>query len=126
MKIRTEKVIDVSDWDDLVAKTYGREYSLQQQDGCMDRGRFCISVPSVSNDFHNDAVPEIVNHDERGVSFAAWSLETQIRNFRHRKPASSLEYGGRATSNPKCQWKPMIFQPRDRTKPGKKPKTLDG
>jgi len=38
----------------------------------MDRGRFCISVPSVSNDFHNDAVPEIVNHDERGVSFAAW------------------------------------------------------
>ena len=36
---RTEKVIDVQDWDTLVQKTYGRIYSFQQQDGCKERQR---------------------------------------------------------------------------------------
>lgn len=73
MKIRTEKVIDVSEWDGLVEETYGRPYNFQQQDGCKDRGNFRITVPSEEvNDFENDTVPEVINHKDMGVSFAAW------------------------------------------------------
>lgn len=72
IKIRTEQVIDVSDWDDLVTQTYGRPYSFQQQNGCQERGTFHLSVPAQAEDYESDSVPEIVNHDEMGVSFAAW------------------------------------------------------
>lgn len=73
MKIRTEQVIDLREWDTLVKTTYGRPYSFQQQDGCKDRGLFRFSVPSQSvEDYERDSVPEVVNHDEMGVSFAAW------------------------------------------------------
>lgn len=72
MKIRTEKVIDVDEWDKLVKKTYGRPYSFQQQGGCQDRGVFYITVPDEANDCEEDIVPEIVNHEEMGVSFSAW------------------------------------------------------
>lgn len=72
LKIKTEKIIDVSDWDKLVKQTYGRPYSFQQQDGCKNRGIFRFSVPAQADDFEWDSVLEIVNHDERGVSFAAW------------------------------------------------------
>ena len=66
-------MIDESDWNELVEKTYGRTYDFQQQDGCKDRGVFNLTVPSKeTNDFENDAVPEVVNHCEMGVSFAAW------------------------------------------------------
>jgi hypothetical protein len=72
MKIRTEKVIDVADWDDLVSQTYGRPYNFQQQDECQDRGMFRLTVPADAEDFANDTVPESVNHQDMGVSFAAW------------------------------------------------------
>lgn len=72
MKIRTEKVIDVSEWDKMVQETYGRPYSFQQQNGCQSRGTFRFSVPDHAEDFENDTVPEEVNHEEMGVSFAAW------------------------------------------------------
>lgn len=73
MKIRTEQVIDVSEWDALVEKTYGRPYSFQQQDGCKSRGVFRFTVPSdETDDFERATVPEIVNHEEMGVSFEAW------------------------------------------------------
>lgn len=72
IKIRTEQVIDVNEWDKLVMETYGRHYSFQQQDGCKKRERFPITVPDVAYDFENDTVPEEVNGEEMGVSFAAW------------------------------------------------------
>jgi len=72
MKIRTEKVIDVSEWDNLVEKTYSRPYSFQQQDGCKERGTFYFKVPDEGEDFENDTVPEEVNHPKMGVSFKAW------------------------------------------------------
>jgi hypothetical protein len=72
MKIRTEQVIDDSEWDKLVQETYGRTYCFQQQDGCKSRGNFHITVPEEAEDFENDSVPEEVNGDEMGVSFAAW------------------------------------------------------
>lgn len=73
MNIRTEKVIDLSDWDKLVEKTYGRVYSFQQQDGCKPRGSWRFTVPSKETcDYENDTVPEIVHGPKDGVSFAAW------------------------------------------------------
>lgn len=72
LKVRTEQVIDVSDWDDLVMETYGKPYSFQQQDGCKDRQRVRITIPDKPCDFENDTVPEVVNHRDMGVSFKAW------------------------------------------------------
>ena len=72
IRTRTEKLIDVQDWDNLVIETYGRPYSFQQQDGCKDRQLVSITVPDECDDFENDTVPEIVNGDEMGVSFKAW------------------------------------------------------
>lgn len=72
VKTRTEQVIDVGDWDNLVETTYGREYSFQQQDGCKERQRVYITIPDGADDYENDTVPEIVNHGDMGVSFAAW------------------------------------------------------
>ena len=72
IRTRTEKLIDVQDWDALVTETYGRPYSFQQQDGCKERQLVSITVPDECDDFENDTVPEIVNGDEMGVSFKAW------------------------------------------------------
>lgn len=66
-------MINVSDWDTLVWKTYGRVYSFQQQDGCKERGMEEITVPMQHPwDYENDTIPEKVNGDEMGVSFKAW------------------------------------------------------
>ena len=70
--MKTKQVIEVSEWDALVVKTYGRPYNLQQQDGCMSRGTVVIDVPSEASDHERTTVPEKVNHEEKGVSFAAW------------------------------------------------------
>ena len=72
MKITKVNMIDVHDWDEMVEKTYGRPYTFQQQDGCKERGIFNFSVPDRDDDFENSTVPEIVNHGDMGVSFAAW------------------------------------------------------
>jgi len=72
LKVKTERVIEVADWDYLVQETYGRKYNLQQQDGCMERQRIRITVPSEYKDFSNLTVPEVVNHNDRGVNFKAW------------------------------------------------------
>ena len=70
--IKQTNTITVQDFDELVISTYGRPYSFQQQDGCKDRGLVAISVPEYPEDYENSSVPEIVNHDDLGVSFSAW------------------------------------------------------
>lgn len=72
MKIRTEKLVDVDEWDKLVQDTYGRPYNFQQQSGCQDRGTFPLTVPAKADDYKNDEIPEVVNGKEMGVSFKAW------------------------------------------------------
>jgi hypothetical protein len=73
VRTRTEQVIDVQDWDALVAATYGRPYSFQQQDGCKRRGKESLTV-SLDDpvDYEEDTVPDKINGDEMGVSFKAW------------------------------------------------------
>lgn len=70
--MKTKQVIELSEWDSLVQKTYGRPYSLQQQDGCRGRGSLSLSVPDEADDYERESVPEEVNHEDRGVSFKAW------------------------------------------------------
>lgn len=72
VKTRTEQVIDVGDWDQLVINTYGKPYSFQQQDGCKERQRVSITIPEQAYDYHNDTIPDVVNGHEMGVSFKAW------------------------------------------------------
>jgi len=69
---RTELVIDVGDWDDLVVETYKRPYNFQQQDGCKDRQRVRLTVPEDAWDYDNESIPEVVNGEEMGVTFKAW------------------------------------------------------
>lgn len=72
MKATKEQVVEVQEWDAVVQETYGRPYGFQQQDGCKERGIFRITIPDEAEDFERDIVPEIVNHDEMGVTFSAW------------------------------------------------------
>ena len=73
INISTKQVIEVQDFDALVQSTYGRPYSFQQQDGCQSRGAFTITIPDTyTNDYENNTVPDIINGDQMGVSFAAW------------------------------------------------------
>jgi hypothetical protein len=72
LKFKDVKMIMMDDWDDLVVKTYNRPYCFQQQNGCRGHGTFNITIPSQAWDFENDTVPEEINGDEMGVSFAAW------------------------------------------------------
>ncbi len=72
IKIKTKQVIAVNDWDNLVETTYGRPYNFQQQDDCQGRGMVGITIPDTPEDFENDTVPEEINGEEMGVSFAAW------------------------------------------------------
>ncbi len=91
MKIRTEKIIEVSDWDELVEQTYGRRYSFQQQDGCKSRGIVRVSVPDEADDYESDIVPEIVNDEEMGVSFAAWQERDPKAPLTHDSDSFSLD-----------------------------------
>ena len=70
--IKQINTITVQNFDELVRSTYGRPYSFQQQDGCKGRGLVPISIPEYPEDYENDSVPEIVNHEDMGVSFSAW------------------------------------------------------
>ncbi len=72
INIQKKNFIAVSDFDDLVEKTYGKPYSFQQQDGCKERGTFHMTVPDEAYDFENDTIPQEINGEEMGVSFAAW------------------------------------------------------
>lgn len=72
LKFSKKNVIDLSDWDNLVIATYNKPYSFQQQYGCQERGLVYFSVPDGADDYENDAIPEEVNGEEMGVSFAAW------------------------------------------------------
>ena len=72
LEINNVAMIEVSDWDRLVNKTYGRTYSFQQQDDCKPRGIFRFKVPDSVDSEYPDTIEEKVNGDEMGVSFAAW------------------------------------------------------
>jgi hypothetical protein len=73
LKYSLTRVVELREWDRLVSDTYGRPYSLQQQDGCVSRGvRHFTVPPDYIEDFDRTSIPEVVNHSEMGVSFEAW------------------------------------------------------
>jgi len=74
LNIKTRKIIDAWEFDQLVVETYGRPYCFQQQDGCKERGFERITVPWEygDEDFTNDTIPEVINGLEEGVSMESW------------------------------------------------------
>jgi hypothetical protein len=91
LKYKLEKTISLCDWDDLVTMTYNRPYCLQQQNGCMDRQRVDIEIPSKGFDFKNETVPEIVNGKEMGVSFSSWLARDPKQELENQEFSSQLE-----------------------------------
>lgn len=95
LKSKTEKMVEVRDWDNLVQKTYGKPYHFQQQDGCKERGIYRLVVPSDGNDYDRDDI----DGSEMGVSFKSWLSEEyknpkndyRIRLFWERKFYPSIE-----------------------------------
>lgn len=91
---KMERVIDVGDWDQLVMDTYGRPYSFQQQDGCKSRGREYLNASANPDDvweYDNVTVPEVVNHDEMGVTFEAWLARDPKQPLPDREDSFGLE-----------------------------------
>lgn len=75
MKIKELKVIESSDWDKLVSKTYGKPYCYQQQNGYQERGLSRFKVPNTAEYFDdemNDSIPETGDPEEMGVKFEVW------------------------------------------------------
>ena len=72
--MRTIKILEVNEFDDLVSDHYNRPYSFQQQDDCKDRATYYFKLPleHKPEDYENDTVPEKVNDPKMGVSFKAW------------------------------------------------------
>lgn len=90
MKYRTEKIIDDSEWDKLVQETYGKPYVFQQQNGCVERGFYPLTVPSDVDweEMMHDNIPENADCEEIiGVKFAKW-LERDPK-----QPLSEDEHG---------------------------------
>jgi hypothetical protein len=82
MNITIIKSIDSREWDQVVSRTYGRIYTFQQQDGCKSRGVEYFTVPNpAAYDCENETIPEEVNGDEMGVSFAAWLARDPKQKF---------------------------------------------
>ena len=74
LKSRTKQCISCGDLDDLVVRVYGRPYSFQQQNGCKNRGEEeHVRVPTKNpEDYKKSSIPDVINGNEMGVSFAAW------------------------------------------------------
>lgn len=81
IKYKTEKVIQVRDWDNLVEETYGKIYSFQQQDGCQSRGVVHLTIPDkwTNDEEMNDEIPFEINGEEMGVKFQVW-LDTTVED----------------------------------------------
>jgi len=87
LKTTMVKTIDVSDWDILVADTYGRPYNFQQQGGCKGRGTEPLTIASEgAYDDENDTIPEVVNGNDMGVSFAAWLARDPKQKLKENDP----------------------------------------
>lgn len=106
LKFRTEQIIDVQDWDRLVTETYGRIYSFQQQDDCRERQHvYFVVAPDAEYDaYTNDTVPEVVNGEEMGVSFAAWLA---------RDPKQPLDGNGDPNEATSDQWQIDLWWDRN-------------
>tara|TARA_R110000764_G_C10689578_1_gene343597 strand:- start:67 stop:459 length:393 start_codon:yes stop_codon:yes gene_type:complete len=103
LKVSTVKTIDLQDWDSLVEETYGKPYSFQQQDDCKARGTYPLEIASSgAYDHENDTLPELVNHQEQGVSFKAW-LE--------RDPTQKIPQEGNSSYDGTLLWWERNFYP---------------
>ncbi len=92
LKIQNVKVIREQDFSAFVEEVYGRPYRLQQQDGCKSRGVEYLTVPSWDHDdYEATEIPEEINGDEMGVSFAAWLARDPAAPVEDRKDKWTID-----------------------------------
>ena len=74
LKYTNTRTVDLGEFNNLVEETYGRTYDFQQQDGCKGRGTesFCVPMDPTGYDYKATEIPEEINGDVMGVSFATW------------------------------------------------------
>lgn len=75
LKISNKQMIDSSDWDEFVCKTYNRPYCLQQQDGCYPNGTSIFMTCPIEEPYDYDDFEEGANNtlgNPMGVSFKSW------------------------------------------------------
>lgn len=81
IKYKTPKVIECSDWDDLIIETYDKSYCFQQQDDCQPRGNHRITIENKpynkEEDPYPDSIPFEINGSIMGVSFETWLKTTE-------------------------------------------------
>ena len=88
LKYNNKKVIDCSDWDDLVQKTYNKPYCFQQQDGCQSRGNITIDISKEEiEDYYDLEIPFKINGNVMGVNFNTW-LNTTVEEINEKHPES--------------------------------------
>lgn len=73
-------MIEVQEWDDLVKKTYKKPYSFQQQNGCMERGTFNLTIPADTEDYEDYEDSGFENGDF-GVSLKTWLARNPTEPF---------------------------------------------
>lgn len=97
LKYKTEKVVQVQNWDRLVRETYKKPYSFQQQDGCQSRGVVHLTIPSEESydDEMNAFIPFEINGEEMCVKFQVW-LDTTVEDIN----AKFEEINGKPESYP--------------------------
>ena len=81
LKSSTTKIVELHDWDQLVKETYNRPYSLQQQDGCMERQTIFLTIPDFEEEkfvkehlskYIHDDIPEEINGNTMEVTLESW------------------------------------------------------
>lgn len=84
--------LEVADFNELVENVYKKPYNLQQQNGCYDRRKLYLTIPSASNDndMHDD-IPDKVNGEYRGVKFATWLQRDPLQKSDNLNDDLSLE-----------------------------------
>jgi len=88
------KTIEVSDWDNLVRETYGRDYNFQQQNNARNYGNYKLTIPPnyTNNDEMNTEIPEIINGNIIGVKFKSWLKRDPKQAITNQKYEWELNY----------------------------------
>ena len=75
LKYNLIRQVSDTDFDNLVMKTYGKSYAIQQHEGCRDRGVIYISVPSlydINVNEYPDTIEQAIDEDMYGVRWKDW------------------------------------------------------
>jgi len=88
VKTQDVKLVNVSDLDKFVKKTYGRPYSFQQQNGCRNRGVVNVTVPieGFEDGDNGWTEEEVLAEEGMGVKLKTWLSTDPIDTLKPNEP----------------------------------------